>query len=74
MESIEEIDSRIIDLIARRLELRLKNPEKESGHDHVMDMAIERGLDAGKIREIFMLLEEMAREKIDEMSGKTGVP
>ncbi len=74
MKRLKEIDSKIIDLIAERLELRVRNLEKEVSQDHIIDMAVERSLDAGKIKEIFTLLEEMAKEKIDEMTGKTGVP
>ena len=74
MDKIKEIDSMIVELLAKRLKLRVQDYRGEISYDYIVDLAVEKGLDAGLVKEIFRLMERMAQEKSDEMSGKTGVP
>jgi chorismate mutase len=81
---IEEIDSEIIQLIARRLQeakrifrakrvvgLEISDPEQETlVLRRAMDSATELGLDAGAIREIFAILIAMSLEKQRELQGR----
>jgi chorismate mutase len=81
---IEEIDSEIIQLIARRLQeakriflakrtvgLEISDPEKETlVLRRAMDSATELGLDAGAVRDIFEILIGMSLEKQKELSGR----
>jgi chorismate mutase len=81
---IEEIDSEIIRLIARRLQeakkvflakraagLEISDPEQETlVFRRAMDSATELGLDAGAVRDIFEILIAMSLEKQKELSGR----
>jgi chorismate mutase len=82
-KEIEEIDSEIIQLIARRLQqvqrvflakrasgLEISDPEQETlVLRRAMDSATELGLDAGAVRDIFEILIAMSLEKQKELSG-----
>jgi chorismate mutase len=81
---IEEIDSEIIHLIARRLQeakkvfiakraagLEISDPEQETlVFRRAMDSATELGLDAGAVRDIFEILIAMSLEKQKELAGR----
>jgi chorismate mutase len=81
---IEEIDSEIIQLIARRLQeakrvflakravgLEISDPDQETlVLRRAMDSATELGLDAGAVRDIFEILIAMSLEKQRELSGR----
>jgi chorismate mutase len=81
---IEEIDSEIIHLIARRLQeakkvflakraagLEISDPEQETlVFRRAMDSATELGLDAGAVRDIFEILIVMSLEKQKELAGR----
>jgi chorismate mutase len=80
---IEEIDSEIIQLIARRLQetkrvflakravgMEISDPEQEMlVLRRAMDSATELGLDAGAVRDIFEILIAMSLEKQKELQG-----
>jgi chorismate mutase len=82
-KEIEEIDSEIIQLIARRLQqaqrvflakrawaLEISDPEQETlVLSRAMDSATELGLDAGAVRDIFEILIGMSLERQKELSG-----
>jgi chorismate mutase len=86
-KEIEEIDSEIIQLIARRLQqvqrvflakrasgLEISDPEQETlVLRRAMDSATELGLDAGAVRDIFEILIAMSLEKQKELSGREQV-
>jgi chorismate mutase len=83
-KKIEEIDSEIIQLIARRLQeakkvflakralgLDISDTEQETlVLRRAMDSATELGLDAGAVRDIFEILIAMSLEKQKELSGR----
>jgi len=83
---IEEIDARILELVARRVGLALDvlEAKQERGLpvedpaqgervlERVTDMALERGLDVGPVRELFSILIRMNLEKQLELKGKRG--
>jgi len=71
---LEELDREIVDLILKRMEIRFRNSQMEFDFSAVVDYATEKGLDTGKIKEVFELLERMFRERYDEMHGKGGIP
>jgi|GEM_PF-2085596 hypothetical protein len=71
---LEELDKEIVDLISKRMEIRFKNSQIEFDFSTVVDYATEKGLDTGKIKEVFELLERMFRDRYDEMRGKGGIP
>jgi len=86
-KEIEEIDSEIIRLIARRLQqvqrvflakraarIEISDPEQETlVLRRAMDSATELGLDAGAVRDIFEILISMSLEKQNELLGREQV-
>ena len=81
---IEEIDEKIISLIDQRIDVSKKifevkrserkpisDPEREKMVlRRAMDLATERSLDAGAVRDIFEILIRMSIQKQHELQGK----
>ncbi len=81
---IEEIDEKIISLIDQRIDVSKKifevkrskkkpisDPEREKQVlRRAVDLATERSLDAGAIRDIFEILIRMSIQKQHELQGK----
>ena len=83
---IEEVDSGILELMARRVDLArdvlaakqerglpIDDPEQNGRVlDRATGLAMERGLDVGPVREIFKILIRMNIEKQLELMGRRG--
>jgi len=81
---IEEIDEKIVSLIDQRIDVSKKifevkrserkpisDPEREKQVlRRAMDLATERSLDAGAVRDIFEILIRMSIQKQHELQGK----
>jgi chorismate mutase len=81
---IEEIDEKIIKLIDQRIDVSKKifeakrserkpisDPERERQVlKRAMDLATERNLDSGAVRDIFLILIRMSIQKQHELQGR----